>query len=485
MAWLCTLAACSVPVETFTPVDNTPMGDNDYLKASNTNPGDHFGLGIALTPDGSVLIVGANTEASAITGDPTNNDAQGAGAAYAFIRSNGTWIQDSYIKASNPGLSDEFGLHVALSRDGSTLAIGAYHEASGAMGIDGNQLDDSKAKSGAVYVFRRTAGAWTQEAYIKASNPDIGDFFGWVVALSSDGSTLAVGARHEDSNSKLINSGEINGSATDAGAVYVFTRQGTVWTQQAYIKSTTTASYQELGRSVALSADGSLLAAGAPGDSSSQGAVFVFARAGTVWTQQAALKASNAEPGDQFGEQISLTPDGAQLAVAAVGEDSAATGAGGDKTDNSAAESGAVYMFARSSGTWNETAYLKASNAEAGDSFGIRVALSDDGSVLAVAAPAEASAAKGINGNETDNAILDAGAVYVFTRDPAWSQRSYVKASNTDSDDRFGEGMGLSGDGKTLVVGAWQEDGASTGVDGDQTSNGAPDSGAAYVFTSF
>ena len=168
-----------------------------------------------------------------------------------------------------------------------------------------------------------------------------------------------------------------------------------------------------------------------------------------------------------------------------MGEDSAATGLGGDRNDNSAADSGAVYVFTRAGTSWNESAYLKASNTNAGDTFGGRTALSDDGSVLVVSAAAEASAAKSINGDASDNAILDAGAVYVFTRDPAWSQRSYVKASNTDGDDRFGEGMGLSGDGKTLVVGAWQEDGAARGVNGDQTSNGALDSGAAYVYVSF
>ena len=61
----CTLVACSVLIETFTPVDNAPMGDNAYLKASNTDPGDHFGLGIAVSRDGSLVIIGANTEASA------------------------------------------------------------------------------------------------------------------------------------------------------------------------------------------------------------------------------------------------------------------------------------------------------------------------------------------------------------------------------------------------------------------------------------
>jgi len=482
LTWLCALAACNVPVETFTPIDNTPVGDNDYLKGSNTNAGDHLGLGIALSPDGSVLIAGANGEASAIVGDQTNNDFQGAGAAYAFTRVDGAWVQQDYIKASNPGQSDEFGLFVALSRDGTTLAISAYHESSGASGINGNQADESMSKSGAVYVFTRTGETWTQQAYIKASNPDVGDFFGWAVALSSDGSTLAVGARHEDSSSTTINSGEVNNSATDAGAVYVFTRQGTTWSQQAYIKSTATAPSQAFGRSVALSGTGSLLVVGASGDASIRGAVFVFARVGTAWTQTAALRASNGEAGDQFGEQVSLTADGSRLAITAIGEDASAAG---DPNDNSAVDSGAAYVFVSQGAAWTQEAYLKASNADPGDTFGGRATLSDDGSVLAVAAASEASIARGLNGDQQNNALLDAGAVYVFVRNPVWTQQSYVKGSNTDDDDKFGEGMQLSADGKTLAVGAWQEDGASTGVNGDQTSNSAMDSGAVYIYTNF
>src|SRR5699024_5968785 len=100
---------------------------------------------------------------------------------------------------------EQFGASVALSRDGNTLAVGAYGEDSKATGIDGDQGDDSASSAGAVYVFvRDEGGTWTQEAYIKASNPDAHDRFGTSVALSRDGNTLAVGAKGEASSATGI-----------------------------------------------------------------------------------------------------------------------------------------------------------------------------------------------------------------------------------------------------------------------------------------
>jgi trimeric autotransporter adhesin len=128
--------------------------------------------------------------------------------------------------------------------------------------------------------------------------------------------------------------------------------------------------------------------------------------------------------------------------------------------------------------------YVKASNTEANDAFGTSVALSDDGSTLAVGASGDGSDATGIDGDQTSNGASGSGAVYVFVRDGAggWSQQAYVKASNTEAGDSFGDQVALSGDGNTLVVGAQFEDGAATGVDGDQANNAATSSGAVYVF---
>ena len=129
-----------------------------------------------------------------------------------------------YVKASNTGADDQFGGSVALSADGNTLAVGAIWEASNATGINvpGGQTDNSAGSSGAVYVFTRSGASWTQQAYVKASNTGASDEFGYSVALSADGNTLAVGAYLEDSNATGVNGDQTDNSASASGAVYLY-----------------------------------------------------------------------------------------------------------------------------------------------------------------------------------------------------------------------------------------------------------------------
>jgi hypothetical protein len=134
----------------------------------------------------------------------------------------------------------------------------------------------------------------------------------------------------------------------------------------------------------------------------------------------------------------------------------------------------------RSGTNWTQQAYLKASNTGAEDNFGLRLAMSGD--TLAVSAPFEDSSATGISGNQGNNNAVDSGAAYIFVRAGTnWSQQAYLKASNTGADDTFGSSLGVSGD--TVVVGAFQEDSNSIGVNGNQNNNSAGESGVAYVFT--
>jgi hypothetical protein len=140
----------------------------------------------------------------------------------------------------------------------------------------------------------------------------------------------------------------------------------------------------------------------------------VFTRSGTTWSQQAYVKASNTNADDYFGVAVALSADGATLAVGAHGEASAATGIDGNQADNSAALAGAVYVFARAGTTWSQVHYVKASNTDKGDAFGASVAIAPDGATLAIGAPGEASAATGIDGDQADNSINQAGAVYIF-----------------------------------------------------------------------
>lgn len=425
-------------------------------------------------------------------------NAVGCSRSAAVTTTQGMLATIGYVKASNPGATDYFAASMALSADGNTLAIGAVDEDSNAVGIGGDQANDLGTASGAAYVFTRAAGVWSQQAYVKASNSGVADQFGWAVALSGDGNTMAVGSYNEDSNAVGVGGDQINNSVTEAGAVYVFTRTNGVWSQQAYVKASHTSSGAQFGEALALSLDGDTLAVGASGDHSNatgidgnqtnflaiqSGAAYVFTRTSGVWSQQAYIKASNTEARDRFGVQLTLSGDGNTLAVDAWLEDSNATGIGGNQADNSAADSGAVYLFKRAGPMWSQEAYVKGSNTEAGDYFGYSLALSDDGNTLAAGARLEASNATGVGGDQMSNLAAGAGAAYVFARTGgAWSQQAYVKASNPEADDQFGWSVALSGNGDTMAVGALFEDGSSKGIGGDQANNFVGGAGAVYLF---
>ena len=398
----------------------------------------------------------------------------GATRRYALLvsRSSTTLSQRASFKPSNTAADFRFGAALAISGDGLTAAVAAPMEGSGA-----------SLRSGAVYVFRNTAGVWAQEAYLKATVAEPYDNFGWCLALSNDGSTLAIGAPGEDG----VAGDPSSNASNDSGAVYVFRRSGTAWSQEAYVKSSSSEALDGFGWAVALSGDGNRLAAGAPFDdgasnaTESSGAAFVFTRSGESWSQDAVVRAGSDDRGDQFGRAVALSADGASLAVGAPGEDSAATGVGGSQSDNTKSNSGAVYVFRRG-GSWAADAYVKASNSDVEDRFGSALSLSADGSVLAVGAPGESSEALGIDGDTTSNGAPASGAVYVLRRAAGWTQEAYVKATNTGAGDRFGWSVVVSQDGATLVVGAPGDDSDAAGIDGNQGSDAATDSGAVFVY---
>ena len=129
-----------------------------------------------------------------------------------------------FLKASNPGKEDWFGVRIAISGDGNTVAVGAQNEDSAAKGINGKQDDDSAPEAGAVYLFTRSGTTWTQHSYVKASNTRAGDEFGSSIALTRDGRTLLIGARGEDGGAKGVNGNQSDASVRDAGAAYLFVR---------------------------------------------------------------------------------------------------------------------------------------------------------------------------------------------------------------------------------------------------------------------
>jgi hypothetical protein len=413
--------------------DGSTWTQQACLKAGDPGAFDGFGTSVAVS--GDTIVIGAPNEdssATGVNGDQFNNNLAESGAAYVFVRNGTNWTPQAYLKASNAGRDDYFGLSVAVS--GDTIVVGAPLEDSSATGVNGNQANDSLGSSGAAYVFVRTGTNWSQQAYLKASNTGAGDQFGHSVAVSGD--TVVVGAPGESSSATGVNGNQNDDNADNSGAAYVFVRNGTSWTQQAYFKASNT--------------EGGL------------GGVL---------------------PGDLFGSSVAVSGD--TVVVGAPYEDSSATGVNGNQTDNSASDSGAAYVFVRDTvniGNWH-TAYLKASNTEAGDNFGWSVSVS--GGRILVGAPLEDSNATRANGSQSDNSAPDSGAMYLFVRggtifSPTWRFRDYLKASNTGAGDQFGTAVAISGD--MAVVGAPYEDSHAVGVNGDQNNNTATNAGAAYVF---
>ena len=472
-----------------------------YIKASNTDASDRFGTDVALSADGKTLAVGALYEDSSgqgITAGSTgeaDKAASSSGAVYIFSHQDGVWSQQAYIKSSNADPVDLFGTALALSADGNTLAVGAPREDSDTRGvsIDGSAGSNNRAKdSGAVYVFTRSGDQWTETAYIKASNTETGDEFGDDVALSTDGKTLAVGAVKESSNATGISydhSGELDNSIDRSGAVYLFVQADSQWTQQAYIKASNTDEADYFGSPIALSANGSTLVVSAlfeessatgvsndgPGgedrDAPYSGAVYIFNRSDTLWSQTAYVKASNTGEDDLFGYTLALSADGKTLAVGAIKEDSDYycyadhDEYGVDETAND----GAVYVFALADGLWSQQAFIKEDfGEECGYFLGSAIGLTEDGNTLV-------AGASGANSN--------AGAAFVYQRtDSDWIRSNQVTAPNPDGEDYFGDKLSLSADGKILAIGAPSEDSSARGIGGDTQDNQAENSGAVYIY---
>lgn len=462
------------------------------LKASNTDSNDNYGNAVAVSNDGSTIAVSAFKE-SGIANDPTANSAALSGAVYVYRKTNGIWNEVAYLKAPNADDKDEFGYAIALSGDGNTLAVSTINEASSATGIDGNQFDNLAPASGAVYLYVNSGTSWQSQAYIKSSNSNLVDSFGFSVSLDSDGTTLLVGVPGESSSAQSINGDETDNTGSLSGAAYVFELQNNQWTQTAYLKSSNSDKLDSFGYDVALSEDGLTAVVGSPGEDSNttsvngnemdnssdnSGAAYVFVHNGTTWAQDSYLKASNSDSEDQFGHSVDVNSDGTVIAIGAFNEASDSEINGSD-SDNSASGAGAAYLFYKSQSGWQQEDYIKAVNSDASDKFGSDVQLSSNGKALVVGSPNEASSSQGLDGDVQLNDTSAAGAVYLFTDvEGTWQQTEYIKSRNTDAGDGFGSAIAISGDGNTLIVGAKDEASDGSGFN-DNSSSG---SGAAYIY---
>jgi hypothetical protein len=468
----------------FDVVDETPLevAQQAYFKANNTGAGDKFGYSVAVS--GNTVVVGAPAEDSSSTGVNNTPDetATDSGAAYVFVYDQGTWTQQACLKAGNAGAADQFGYAVAIS--GDTIVVGAPFEDSGS-----STPDESMENAGAAYIFTRSAGVWSQSAYLKASQPDAGDVFGCAVAVT--GNTVAIGAWGEDGSTTGVNSTPDN-NAVDAGAAYIFSRaDGTsAWTHQAYVKAGNTGADDRFGWSVALSED--TLVIGAPREdgsvsgvnvlsdeaAASAGAAYVFRGHEGSWTQEAYIKASNAGAEDAFGWSVAVSGD--TLIVGAPYEDTSDVVINGTPNNNGP-NTGAGYVFMRSSTQWTQEAFLKTQLPMFHQWSGYSVALSGDTAVMGVLRDSFGTRGGFAPGYfPAPGSASNSGAGCVFKRTHGtWTRQGYVKAPNSHLDDLFGSATAVSAD--TVIITAPEEDSSTTGINTFPNLN-APSSGAGYIF---
>jgi trimeric autotransporter adhesin len=309
-------------------------------------------------------------------------------------------------------------------------------------GMKGQTLRISLDARNAVYPI--VVDPYIQVAKLTASDMANRDYLGVSVAISADGSTVVAGADQS--------------GATGIGAVYVF-QKGTGWTTGTEIAKLTASdagSSSLLGYSVAISADGTTIAAGAPGKDGSRGALYVFVKGGswTSGTEVAKLTASDRAASDTLGQSISVSADGSVIATGANNADPGGTSG-----------AGAVYVFQKS-GAWatgTETAKLTVSDKAANDYLGFSVAVSGDGATIAAGA------------NASDpGGTSEAGAVYIFEKGAGWAtgtQIAKLTASDKATTDQLGVSVSITSDGSTVVAGAY-----------DAAVGGTLTAGAAYVF---
>jgi len=397
----------------------------------------------------------------------------------------GTWLPKTiaYIKASNTGKDNQFGSAIALSADGNTLAVGAAFEDSAAKGVNGVSKDRA-VNSGAVYVYTRDNKGWKQQAYLKASNTAEGAQFGNSLTLSADGNLLAVGSPGEASSATGINGNQSDRSMPSAGAVYVFARAGAAWSQQAYVKSSNTGGpdvgYQ-FGYAVSLSSDGSTLAASETSDPSNATGTNGDQK-NTAAPDAGAVFIFN-HSGDTWSQQAYVKPWNTTAPGLLFGYSVGLSGNGdtlGVGAYNDAGRRGGVYVFTRNNGTWSQQMRVLATNGQPGDYLGCSLAISDDGNTI-ISGTVDDKYNTPLAGSPDAESL---GGVYVFVRTAGkWSQQAYLRAFNPRVYDQFGLALAMSRDGNTIAVGSHLEDSGAKGVNGDQSDASGEDSGAVYVYT--
>jgi len=346
---------------------------------------------------------------TAIVGSPGDNigAVEDAGSVYVFVKTDGAWTERQKLTASDPASGALFGLSVALSGDTALVAAPG-----------GTTLG---AAAGAVYVFVRDGDVWVEQQKLTAPDAEAIDTFGVSIALAGD--LALIGASRSDS-----------GPVTDAGAAYVFARQGDTWNLEQKLTASDGAENDYFGGHVALSGDIALIGAAADDTAAGTdaGSAYVFVRAGGAWSEQQKLAALDSDSGQRFfGQALALAGD---VAFVSARYGSYPPGSG----------NGAVYVFTGSGGDWIETQRLTAPDPQGPFAFGEAIALSGDTAVIG---------APYVDGGAQTNA--DAAYVFRLGAD-AWAVQQALTAPVGGSADSFARAVALEGD--TAFVSAHGDD---------------------------
>ena len=439
-------------VSTMTQADGAGLPDPQFIKSQDVDTGDLFGYAIAVS--GDTLVISAAEEDSAaigVDGDLFDESVLDAGAAYVYTRQDGEWEYSAYLKASNTGVRDWFGEAVAI--DGDTIAVSAILEDSNATGVNGNEADNSVQDSGAVYIYRRMNDTWVQEAYVKPTDPgNYGDDFRedrFGRRLDISGNTLVVGAPRKGGIASTVHYGaiyvfeRIAGSWTetayfdlasprardrfgssvkisgdtivvgapgedkaikDAGAAYVYRRVDGVWEQEARLEAPSPQENGAFGFSVDVDADTIVVGAAQEnrGSAESAGAAYVFRRRDGQWVPDERLQPDSLEQSDFFGAKVYLA--GSNIVVGAPNKITT--------IDGITSATGAAYHFRIVDGQWNLSSILTPSYPDNGDQFSDTGGISESDIVLGVYL--EDSSAESAESGFPDNSKKNSGGAYAF-----------------------------------------------------------------------
>jgi hypothetical protein len=387
-------------------------------------------------------------------------------------------VESKYLKHCSPTAADAFGSAGMVSVSANFAAVSTNLDDANS---DTTPSNNALADSGAVFVYQRDelSGFWYAVDFLKASNLETLDWFGYAVAIDGVNKRLIVGARQEDSN---LSAAPANNSLSAAGAAYIFERDTTGnWAQVAYLKHPSPDATDNCGTTVAI--DGNFAVMGCPDEdsntdtnpandgASASGCAIVYNRSGGgVWSQQDFLKASNLSNTDQFGLDVAIS--GNYIIVGSIGEDSNTDVLPGNA---SSSNSGAAYIY-RYDGVsnWAQEDFLKASNFDASDTFGQNVDVTEEGYAIVGVRNEDSNS----QATPSNNGASAAGAAYIFERDGGgnWAQAAYLKHPSPTANDLFGIDVGISGN--YAIVGAQSED-----SDGPYAVNELSSaSGSAHVF---